>query len=632
MSEPLLQKTSLFSVWLSESRSQGLFTPLDNHLAHFLSARAKLVDRQAHERFTFLVVWLSAATRQGDVCLDIRHLQARYFSERLEPGLFNSLWSALGHPTLTDWQQLLAQLAPDIVSTGEVATPLIYEHDKLYFQRLWRDEQIVADYFNQLVAEDTLDLSRLALRLTELFPAAIDSEDIDWQKVAVAVALLNNVAIISGGPGTGKTTTVAKLLAALYSLAPASSPRIMVAAPTGKAAARLTQSLAQALEALPFLTGLPVSLPTEAVTLHRLLGAGLNQNTFTYNADNPLHADIVIVDEASMIDLFMMARLIEALPAHTRLILLGDRDQLSSVEAGAILADLCAFAGQGYSPAQCARLARLTGYHLPEQRDHSAAADRLCLLKKSYRFSAYSGIGLLSTAINQGQSQQVQTLLDDPNWPDIVWFDLDSICDESILTTALMGYEDYFSLLTQPEIEPLSALSCFSRYRLLCALHEGPFGVKTFNQLIEQAWQQKRRQLTPDAGMWYAGRPVMILKNSINLGLFNGDIGITLTDSQGKLRVYFQLADGSIRSFSPYRLPEHETAFAMTVHKSQGSEFDQISIVLPTEYTPLLSRSLLYTAVTRAKKSLQLYVTRSILTKTVMTQLARVSGLADRLR
>jgi exodeoxyribonuclease V alpha subunit len=614
-------------VLFKQAVEKNLFTVLDIHLSKFLTDQTPLAG-QNKQRLLFLISYLSAETRTGHVCLNLSKLNSVEIFNGRANELNQQFWSKLSHPCLSDWGELL--VLSTITSDGQRHTPLVFQDDRLYFQRMWLSEQKVARYFRQISSIKLTQTANLSAILSDLFPE--QQAEIDWQKVAVAIALTRQVAIISGGPGTGKTTTVAKLLAALIAARPKHSPalRIMAAAPTGKAAARLTQSFNAALDNLTPQQNAKLIISNEALTLHRLLGAQLNQQQFIHHKENPLHLDILIIDEASMVDLSMMASVIDALPVHARLILLGDREQLSSVEAGAVLGDLCYFASNHYSQARAQELTKLTGYSLSTTEKCASIADNICLLQKSYRFDRQSGIGQLAAYVKQGKSKQAMQLLMAKQYNDIAFHCFRSELDyPSVIEHAVQGYSHYLQYIKQSDFDINQALTLFARFRLLSALREGAFGVNGLNGQIEQALvKQKLLTMTPNE-VWYLGRPVMILKNHSGLGLYNGDIGITLPSKTNpdKKRVYFQLADGRIQGFSPYRLPLHETAFVMTVHKSQGSEFDHVALILPTDFSPILTRSLLYTAVTRAKKQMTLYSSSSILEKTINSQIERQTGL-----
>ncbi|KAA5956074.1 exodeoxyribonuclease V subunit alpha [Pantoea sp. VH_24] len=478
----------------------------------------------------------------------------------------------------------------------------------------------------------TTTVAKLLAAMIRLNPGALRIQLAAPTGKAAAVALTRKTAVISGGPGTGKTTTVAKLLAAMIRLNPGAL-RIQLAAPTGKAAARLTESLGRALQDLAVSDEERRRFPAEATTLHRLLGAQPDTQRLRYHAGNPLHLDVLVVDEASMVDLSMMAKLIAALPAHARVVFLGDRDQLASVEAGAVLGDICRCTESGYSLARAEQLALLTGCTLQGSDDRQAPVvrDSICLLQKSYRFDASSGIGQLAKAINRGDAEQVRAVFAAAH-DDVSYQTLNSAeAYQVMLDEVAQGYQPFLQLIRQ-QAEPAEVIAAFGRYQLLCALRDGPFGVQGLNQRIEQRLMQLQRIRRPGIGSrWYAGRPVMITRNDSALGLFNGDIGITLRDEEGNLKVFFPLPDGSIKAIQPSRLPSHETAWVMTVHKSQGSEFDHTALVMPTQFLPVLTRELVYTAITRARKQLTIYSEPGVFQRAVQLQTQRRSGLVERL-
>ncbi|PSV65382.1 exodeoxyribonuclease V subunit alpha [Photobacterium angustum] len=458
---------------------------------------------------------------------------------------------------------------------------------------------------------------------------------LNWQKVAAAVALTRQFAVISGGPGTGKTTTVAKLLAALVMQAGDEHvPNIMLVAPTGKAAARLTESISSAVKSLPVEASVKERIPTQSSTLHRLLGAIPGRVEFRHHKDNPLHLDVLVVDEASMVDLPMMARLLDAMPAGAKLILLGDRDQLASVEAGAVLGDICSFANQGYSGSQGQVLSQLTGYDLHSTSlDLSLVADCLCMLQKSYRFHAQSGIGQLAKAINSGRPALVEKVWQQ-GFKDIHHYSLSSDSYQSMINQVTTFYYDYLDAIAEQR-DPNLVLDAFANVRLLCALREGDFGVVGLNYRIEKELTH-RGKINPGDDTWYQGRPIMITRNDHAVGLYNGDIGITMlepeteaVDGVRRLKVYFEMPDGTIRGFLPSRIPEHEVVYAMTIHKSQGSEFADTVMVLPNDFTQILTRELIYTGITRAKARLYLYAQPDVIRRSVQVRTERASGLSE---
>ncbi|MGP4123705.1 MAG: exodeoxyribonuclease V subunit alpha [Sodalis sp. (in: enterobacteria)] len=609
---------------LADAQQMRLFRPLDVQFARMLAMSTEPALMLAS-------ACLSADVGSGHVCLPLALLTPAQLFEGRVPLLAQQAWLRAGSLSLKEWQQHL--LASNAVSDGAYPAPLVLDNQRLYLQRMWRYECAVAKFFNRPRPPVVGDETTIAVLLARYFPG--DDAVIDWQKVAAAVAITHPVTLISGGPGTGKTSTVVKLMAVLLQLCDSSCPRIIMAAPTGKAAARLSESLGLALQRLGLDEEQKQCLPREAITLHRLLGAQPNMNSqrMRYHRGNPLHVDILIIDEASMIDLQMMANVIAALPPQARVIFLGDRCQLSSVEAGAVLDNICQFAGVGYSPARRAELARLTGFALPAGAGNGGykVADSLCLLRKSYRFDEESGIGQLANAINAGNAKNALALLNAGMTANVVYTSLHQAAEyQCMIDDCVNGYRGYLQQVRKHDA-PAAILDAFNRFRLLCALREGPFGVAGLNARIELALSRAGLLVFGNSGRGYAGRPMMIVRNAPSLGLYNGDIGILLEDDEQTLRMYFSLPDGRVKAVPLSRLPEHETAFAMTVHKSQGSEFHHAALALPNQISPVLTRELLYTAVTRARVQLSLYATDEVLKYAILTKTQRRSGLIERL-
>lgn len=531
--------------------------------------------------------------------------------------------------TLQDYRNALVQSA---WLQGEGGAPLVLADERLYLNRLYQAEQLVKQQISQRVDAVLPMAAAIGAQLDGLFPPTSHTEP-DWQKLACAMALQRRFAIITGGPGTGKTTTVVKLLVLLQQGADLNQQReltIKLAAPTGKAAVRLTESISGALAKLSeqLSPELLQRIPTEVTTLHRLLGALPNRRSFKHDSDNPLQLDVLVVDEASMVDLEMMAALLAALPEQAQLVLLGDKDQLSSVEAGSVLGDLCRGAELGGYNNNT--LALLTPFSIPTlarwQGDGSVLNQATVMLRHSHRFAADSGIGQLAAAVNRGDSSATALFT---QFADIELLAADS--PVALKTTVVAGYRHYLQLMQQPQADreqwAAAVLGSYSRFQLLCALRSGDWGVEGLNQQIA-AWLTSAGLI--DARQhWYAGRPVMMQRNNYSLGLMNGDIGITLQDPlSNQLRVVFQLADGSLKWVLPSRLTEVDTAFAITVHKSQGSEFNHCCLVLPPDNSPLLSRELLYTGITRAKQQFTLLCANpALLLQAIARRVARSSGL-----
>ncbi|MGZ8175275.1 exodeoxyribonuclease V subunit alpha, partial [Methylobacter sp.] len=420
-------------------------------------------------------------------------------------------------------------------------------------------------------------------------------DETDDQREAAKMAAKQSFSIITGGPGTGKTFTVVKILALLQELA--EQPlHIALAAPTGKAAMRLQESIGFSKAKLPCSEAIKNRIPEAVTTLHRLLGAIPPSPYFRHNADKPLVYDLVVVDEASMVDLALMSKLLDALKPGARLILLGDKDQLASVESGAVLADLAMA-----EPLQ----------------------NNVYTLKKSHRFGG--AIKELAEAVNFQQDELAWQILSDGGDGAV------QCLDEDLIDYVAAQQADYLQLI-KADAEFEQIFQAFSRFQVLCSNRQGKNSVADINDRVEQKLaEQKRIDLS---GLWYPGRPVMVTQNNPALHLYNGDIGICMPDSfsAGKLMVFFQRADGSVKKYLPARVPHCETVFAMTIHKSQGSEFEEVLIVLPETINTVLTKELLYTAITRAKKTIKLVAGEAVFTATVRQKIERVTGLVDKFK
>ncbi|MGZ5200606.1 MAG: exodeoxyribonuclease V subunit alpha [Telluria sp.] len=519
--------------------------------------------------------------------------------------------------------------------------PLVLDGERLYLRRYWNDEMVVADAIRtRAKVARPVDTPAVKQWLDVLFASHRAAESPDWQKLACAIAVRGSVAVITGGPGTGKTYTVARLLALLFALAgaEAGSRRIALAAPTGKAAARLKQSIDKALGDLAERVGakLPLRELAErmgaARTLHSLLGARPDTRSFAHHAGNPLDVDVLIVDEASMVHLEMMAALLDALPAGATLILLGDKDQLASVEAGAVLGDLCHDAQAGnYTAATVDFVLAASGETIPQAYAGSGSplAQQTVMLRHSRRFGG--PIGQLALAVNAGDTEGAEAVLRGAEGA-VRW--MENAQPAQAVASGVAGYRPYLELLKagpqdDHEAWVRAVLQQFEAFRILCAVRAGEWGVDGLNQSIEERLEAAR--LIRRGGEWYVGRPVMVTRNDYGTRVFNGDIGLTLPDPgrPGSMRVYFLEGD-AVRSVLATRLRDVDTAYAMTVHKSQGSEFRHTVLVLPQDRGGIVARELVYTGITRASEQFTLITPAGAgLGQAISRRTHRASGLRE---
>ncbi|MGZ8469647.1 MAG: exodeoxyribonuclease V subunit alpha [Gemmatirosa sp.] len=616
---------------LDELRARGVLRDVDVHFARTVARLAGVHD-------ALVVLGLAIASRApgaGHVCAELDAPDRLVRLERLDRHE-----SPLAWPDATTWCDALAGsavVASSSLGDAGTACPLVLDGRRLYLARYWTYQRRLQAALQARAGVLRADVDETLLRegLSRLFPAH-DTAAPDLQRAAAAVAVLRALAVVTGGPGTGKTTTVLAVLALLVEQALARGdvpPRIALAAPTGKAAARLAESVVAGRARLALPDAVAAHVPAEATTLHRLLGWQPRTPTrFRHDAAHPLPYDVVVVDESSMVDLALMAKLLDAVPTHARLVLLGDRDQLASVEAGTILADVCGDGTHAHSAAWSGRLARVGA---PTERiaavPDSAVpriSDCVVRLRVSRRFHDDGGIGALARAINDGDAERALAVLAEDATGQVVWeplevADVDRAALAPVRRLALPAYRRSASL-----DGPAAALAALDRFRVLAAHRAGALGVAGLNGAIVDALAREGT-LPRDAvhARWWHGQPVMVTENDHALELYNGDVGVVLRDGGGGLRAWFRAPDGGVRALAPARLPAHETVFAMTVHKSQGSEFDEIVLVLPPRPSPVLTRELLYTAVTRAKSRVTVVGSAEVLRAGIAERVQRASGL-----
>ncbi len=512
--------------------------------------------------------------------------------------------------------------------------PFILQHNRLYLERYHRYETRILNRLSTFLnAEQKVAVERIAAiqqhveLIMNLFPhetgiaALPPDEQLNWQLTAAVCGALNDFTIITGGPGTGKTTTVARLLAVLYTLEP--ELKVALAAPTGKAALRMAESLKKTkLDTSPEITAKFDGL--EPMTVHRLLRYVPDSPYFRHTATNPLPYGLVIVDEASMLDAALFSKLLDAVAEGARLILLGDKDQLASVEAGSLLGDICRLPGvvNIFDQSRTDLISQFTAGFQAEAGTLQALAGHVVELKRSRRFSSLAGIGLFSKAVLQNDRPVLENIIKAGGNEEVV---LDTNYAEDLFRSFVKNFEAYTI-----ESDTYNALKKFNNNRILCAVRFGEQGVDRVNLRVEDLLRKKG--LLNGNGETYLNRPVMVTDNYYELGLFNGDVGIMRPDSSGVLKVWFEDGQGGVRDLLPAYIPYLTTVFAMTIHKSQGSEYDQVLILFPKAADErILTREILYTAVTRARQKVVIQVSPEQLLTMAGTSVHRASGIKDRI-
>ncbi len=660
---------------------------LDSVLAEEDLAFADLVARidggqSADEPVLLAAALTFAAQRDGHTCLDLNTVAGKSLRElhQLEPVLERKRLLSDSMPELAVWiKSLSASKAVSVVNHESVATdvrPLVLDqNNRLYLHRFYRQEQDVAEALRQRAVVTGLAAGVFSRgELAELFDEAFGAQPC-LQKLACFLAMTRNFFILSGGPGTGKTHTMARIAALLLTANP--ELRIHFAAPTGKAANRMVESIRAAKQGFSARLTAGRHIPEEAATLHRLLGVSADGRRIRKNQDNPIDADVVIVDEASMIALPMMAVLLNALEPSCRLILLGDMEQLASVDPGAVLGDLCRACGDPshFSTTVARDFSAATGQDpaIPavvwtEEAGSSRFQDCLVSLTESRRFSSDHPVAILGSAIRQVQDEteaaeafeQMKQFGDDSEKAMILWHEIlgRSLLDaEGFAPSQLRDvlWKGYLPLLNADS--PQQALDALKDFRILCATRQGAFGVQMLNQITEDvlsmhgirnagahAREMGAKRLLPVRAQFYPRQPIMITRNDYTTGLFNGDVGVMMEDETGQLKAWFETLDSnghaSLLSIAVSLLPPWQTAFASTIHKSQGSEFGNLAIVLSDKPTPQMTKELLYTALTRVKPDpkrpeqtgrIYLWGTASSFCAAARQATCRLSGLTDAL-
>ena len=619
---------------LERARRAGVLSSLDLHVAERLAA----IFGERDEAVRWAAALACRQESQGHVCADLPRLVAEGLAR--EEGPIEAGLSALGsQPSLASWLAALAAsplvdvereddagadsgAAAATASTataaaaGEVRPLVLDAKGRLFLRRLDRAERSLAATITARATAPDLALGAFDVAGEIERVLADRGPDPDpAPRRALALGLSRPLAILTGGPGTGKTTLVARLVRLLIVQARAAGtpvPRVLMLAPTGKAAAAMAGSFARERADAGLDEAVREALPREAETIHRALArlgrSGVRQAD---PARRRLEADVVVVDEASMVDLEQMAGLFEACEGVARVVLLGDPRQLASVEAGAVLADLCGDAEGAAEPADVAGSGRL--------------GRSIVRLTRSHRYAEAGGIGLLAEAVRAGDADRALAILADPDHPEVERLELESAAVLGArLAAEVRGLQAAVAATARPE-EKLARLGA---YRVLCAHRRGPIGVEALARLLDEASALERR-VSARSAVW-PGRLLLVTQNAPEQSLWNGDVGLVEQAEDG-LRVLFPDAHGGVRLLSLARLPAHESAIAMSVHKSQGSEFDTVDLVLAPHVSRLMTRELLYTGITRARRRLRIHGSEAVVRAALARRARRDSGLVDRL-
>jgi exodeoxyribonuclease V alpha subunit len=587
--------------------SEDYFEPIDMHFARFMVQLSKSGGKE----LILAAALVSRLSREGHTCLDLNKF-------RKGPMGKEAFDLCLDLPSPEAWISALRSCLV-VGRPGEFRPLILDEAGRLYLHRSYENERRLAEVLLRLNARvRPFDEALFTRGLSRIFPPD-GTDGHDLHKVAAAVAVSRGLCVITGGPGTGKTTLVCRIMALLLEQEP--DLKIALAAPTGKAARRIEESIQRSLELIDCAPEIKALIPGEATTIHRLLGFSPGSALPRHGAVNRLSADVVAIDEASMADLALMSNLVQALKESARLILLGDKNQLASVQAGYVLGDICDVGGShAYSPDFAGLVKRTTGCSVPAAGKGSMQ-DSLVELSRTYRFSKDSAIFALGEAVNSGDTRSSLEILHSGPRAELCWQDLPfpGELNRALKETVTSGYGGF---LASDDIHERFRL--LDAFRILSPVREGPYGVAALNRKVEETLQGVG--LIEPGRLHYHGRPVLVTENDYTLRLMNGDIGLIVNDGDD-LRACFMDRDGSVRKISPLRLPAHETAFVMTIHKSQGSEFDRVLLILPERDSPVLTRELIYTGITRARSAIEIWAGEDIFSSSISRRTQRSSGL-----
>ncbi|MXP67748.1 exodeoxyribonuclease V subunit alpha [Pantoea sp. Aalb] len=609
---------------LTQAVKLGLLRFLDIQLAQLLADNNHPVQ-------LLVTACLSSEVGKGHIYLALSELNPDFLFNGSYPNLAKVIWNTAGNPQ--NWTFLLQEWSA--LSTKEKVAPIILVEDRLYLHRFWQYESKIVTFFQ---SRAMMSQCFKSIHIRSVLDKLFGNNKLDnWFKVAIAVALTKKISVISVSASNEKIKIITKLLEALILLSNGTL-RIQLVAPTIKSTLNLTKLLSQASCNLFLHNSQHNYAPIEAITLPNLLGINQKNQRLRYHVNNPLHLDVLVINDASIINLNMMVNLINALPPQAQVIFIGDRNKLISFETGAaILSDLFYYDEVDYSSSRAMQLNMLTGCDVHSVKDDNPMAliirDIICLRHNEYSFdTTSSGISQLALAVNSGILKSVKSILY-AGFADVTYKPLNNSNDYNVMIEEIVKNYHYFLILVADNAEPIKIINAFRKYQLLCAVYEGSCGVYHLNYCIEQKLIQLR--FIPfscnNKNYWYHGKPILVTQNHSAIGLFNGDIGITLYDYQNVLRVFFLQSDGTIKTVLPSHLPAHDTAWAMTVYKTQGLEFEFLTFVMPMTFLPSLTRELIYNAITCACKKLTFYSANDILNFAIHRSARRRSGLLKRL-
>ncbi len=595
-----------------------ILRPIDLYFSQFIAQKNIII--------MLVAACISYELRQGNIFLPMEYFEKNNFFSSVNKNFIKKILTILG--AKINWSREL--LRHSSVSDGSILTPLVLFKKKIYLYKMWKSEGNILSFLKNKNKNIKINQKKCLKILDDLFPEQVKN----IQKIAVALSLISNVSFIIGGPGTGKTTVILKIIIALIKNSKLPI-KIQLSAPTGKATARLTEIIKNDIFNIYLSEKEKKYLPSHAVTIHKLLGIQkISQNSF-FNKNNLLDLDVLIIDETSMIDILMMEKIFFSISKNAKLIFMGDHNQLCPIEAGSILRDICYYSHNGHDSETLSILTKLTKYNILKKNNKKIAnfiSNRICVLNKNYRFNKNSGIYLLSNAICNNKQEIIQSVFKNAI-KNVFFHETNSIKKyKKMIENIVLNYKNFWEKISK-KAKIKEIIETFKNYQVLCILYDGLFGVNILNQQLEGNMHKKNmiKYFYIDNQEWYIGKPIMMTHNNEYLELHNGDIGIVNINKKGSLQVSFLKEKNILNDIPINILRNYETAWVTTVHKAQGSEFINTALILPNFYSHILNKDILYTGVTRSRKTLNIFSKKEIFMKTFLKNTYTKNSLIERI-
>ncbi|QCI22457.1 exodeoxyribonuclease V subunit alpha [Buchnera aphidicola] len=603
---------------LKKSLQKKLIRPIDFYFGKFISNNNPIL--------MLIGTCISYENSNGHIFLPIEYFEKNYFLSIFNKKLVKNYLEIVEKKF--KWKEEL--LKHPSVSNGSILTPLVLFKKKIYLYKMWKAENNIFQYLKK-EHKINVNKKKCSKILDNLFPG----NKKNFQKIAVALTLITNITFIIGAPGTGKTTTILKIIIALIKNEK-KSIKIQLSAPTGKATTHLNEIITNNIFDLYLSEKEKKCLPYNAVTIHKLLGIEKVSQKSYFKHGNLLDLDVLIIDESSMIDILMMEKIFNSVSKNTKLIFIGDHNQLCPIETGFILKDICYYSNHGYNLKILNYIKALTKYQFlinNEKKTPNFISNKICTLKKSYRFNKSSGIYLLSNAIYKNKKPIIKKFFNN-SIKNITFHEVNSIKQyRNMIKNIIVNYKNFWEKIRNKE-KIQEIIKAFQNYQVLCILNNGLFGVYGLNQQLEDYMYKKNiiKYFYVNKTRWYIGKPIVININNKCLDLFNGAIGITNIDKKGVLQVSFLKKDDNIHNIPINILRNYETGWTTTVHKAQGSQFFNTTLILPNFDSRILNKDILYTGLTRSKEILSVFATKEIFMKTILKKTDKKNSLIDRIK